>query len=583
VGIENLRAVRRLAINKRDVDASIRNILPDTRLIRYAAAVVFSLSLLFGAPQQPAPTANNPAKSQDPLNRDSPQSSVVSFLESYHARDYVHAAKYLDLRRFPRTERLKAGSGLARQLGEVLDRDSQFDVADLSRDPAGGHADTAPPERERVDSFTINGHSLDLEVERVQLRSGLSAWLFSADSVERIPQLARMTSDSPVERYLPDPLVYWSFLDMSLWRWIALALLAVVVGGLSKLLSPLVLRLGEPALKRIAPRINWSLLESFLAPLQLVVAVAAFRAGLEWIEPSARVRPYLERGVALLFFLALAWLGMRIVDLIIRQLAVVLRSRHQSFSYSVLPLASRVVKITILLLMIAAVLGNWGYNTTTIVAGLGVGGIAIALAAQKTIENFFGGVAVVSDRPVAVGDFCKFGDRTGTVEDIGLRSTRIRTLERTLVTVPNGQFSSMTLENFDQRDKMLFHFTLNLRRDTKPDQVRALLASITKTLAEHPKLETGPIPVRFVGVGTYSLDLEIFAHVQTRNGDEFMQIQQDLYLWILDAVETAGTALALPTQASISYSYEDSPKPNGAPARRRADQSNGVRTEEVHV
>jgi len=548
----------RLARNLRPGPRSIRNILP---------AAVLSLNLLFAAPQQP--------QAPDPLGRDSPQSTVISFQKVYHAHDYVHAAKYLDLRKFPRNERLKSGSGLAQQLGQILDRDSDFEVADLSQDPAGSRA--------RVDSFTTNGHSLDLDLEKVQLHSGSSVWLFSADSIERIPQLARMTSDSPVERYLPDPLVYWRFLDMSLWRWIALALLAVLVGGLSKLLFPLVLRLVEPALKRIAPRTDWSLLEGFLAPLQLVLAVAAFRAGIEWIEPSARVRPYLERGVALLFFLGLAWLGMRIVDLIISRLAVALRSRHQSFSYSVLPLASRVVKITILLLMIAAVLSSWGYNTTTIVAGLGVGGIAIALAAQKTIENFFGGVAVVSDRPVAVGDFCKFGDRTGTVEDIGLRSTRIRTLERTLVTVPNGQFSSMTLENFDQRDKMLFHFTLNLQRDTKPDQVRALLASITKTLAEHPKLETGPLPVRFVGVGTYSLDLEIFAHVLTKDGDEFMKIQQDLYLWILDAVEAAGTALALPTQASISYSYQDIPKPNGAPARRSPDQSNGVRTEEVHV
>jgi MscS family membrane protein len=584
VGIENQRAVMRLGTKGLGAHGSIRNILPASALVRVAVTVAISVSLMLGGPPQPSAPANNSGNSQDPLHRDSPQSSVVAFLEAFHARDYVKAAKYLDLRKFPRPERMKTGAGLAQQLGQVLDRDSQFDVADLSRDTAGNQAGSSQPNRERVDAFTINGHSLDLDLDRVQLHSGLAVWLFSGDSVEHIPQLARMTSDSPVERYLPDTLVYWSFLDMSLWRWIALALLAVLVGGLSKLLSPLVRRLGEPALKRIAPRINWSLVEGLLAPLQLVFAVAVFRAGIEWIGPSALVRLYLERGVALLFFLSLAWLGMRIVDLIIKHLAVALQSNHQSFSYSVLPLASRVVKMTILLLMIAAVLSNWGYNTTTIVAGLGVGGIAIALAAQKTIENFFGGVAVVSDRPVAVGDFCKFGDRMGTVEDIGLRSTRIRTLDRTLVTVPNGQFSSMTLENFDQRDKMLFHFTLNLRRDTKPDQVRALLAAITKTLAEHPKLETGPIPVRFVGVGTYSLDLEIFAHVQTRNGDEFMQIQQDLYLWILDAVETAGTALALPTQASISYSNEDVPKPNGASPRRRQGQLAAVRTEEeVHV
>ncbi len=102
----------------------------------------------------------------------------------------------------------------------------------------------------------------------------------------------------------------------------------------------------------------------------------------------------------------------------------------------------------------------WGYNTTTLLAGLGIGGVALALASQKTIENLFGSVAVISDRPVSVGDFCKFGSSMGTVEDIGLRSTRIRTLDRTLVTVPNGSFSTMTLENFDRRDKTLFHVTL---------------------------------------------------------------------------------------------------------------------------
>jgi MscS family membrane protein len=553
----------RLALHYCAGRGSIRKILPVSTLAGYLIPALVSLGLAAGAPQPsvtepPGATANS-SKSRDPLNRDSPQSSVVAFLAAYHSGDYLRAAKYLDLRNLPRADRMKAGTQLAQQMGQILDRDSQFDVANLSRDNEGGRADSLPPDRERVDSFNINGRSLDLELERVSLRSGLSIWVFSPDSIAHIPQLVQMTSDSPVERYLPEPMVKWKLLDMSVWRWAALAFLAVLVGVLSRLFSPLVMRLAGPPLKRFAPHMNWTFIESILAPLRVVLAVAVFRAGIEWLEPSARVRPYLERGISLLFFLGLAWLCMRLVDLLIGHFGVVLRSKHQSFSYSVLPLASRVLKITILLLMIAAVLSSWGYNTTTIVAGLGVGGIAIALAAQKTIENFFGGVAVVSDRPVAVGDFCKFGDRTGTVEDIGLRSTRIRTPDRTLVTVPNGQFSSMTLENFDRRDKMLFHFTLNLRRDTRPDQVRVLLASVTKMLTDHPKLETGSLPVRFVGVGTYSLDLEVFAYVLTRSGDEFMQIQQDLYLWILDAVEAAGTALALPTQASVSYSTDATP------------------------
>ena len=210
-----------------------------------------------------------------------------------------------------------------------------------------------------------------------------------------------------------------------------------------------------------------------------------------------------------------------------------------------------------MLLAIIVTLDNWGYNTRTILATLGIGGLAIALAAQKTVENLFGGVAVISDRPVVVGDYCKFGNQTGTVEDIGLRSTRIRTDDRTLVTVPNGPFSSMTLENFSRRDKMLLHFTLNLRRDTTPEQVRAVLGSISALLKGNKKFEIGAIPVRFIGVGTYSLDLEVSLYVLTRDGDEFLQIQQDLFLGILDAIEAAGTALALPTQASIPFAPPD--------------------------
>jgi MscS family membrane protein len=521
-------------------------------------------ALLLGAPEASQP--------KDPRNRESPQSSVLGFLDANRAHDYARAAKYLDLRKLSAGQRWKDGPELARKLGQILNRAAEFDVAELSRDPEGGHTDGLPPDRERVDSFTVDGRSVDLEMQRVTLRNKLSIWLFSSDSVERIPKLAQVTSDSPVEKYLPAPLVAWSFLDTALWRWIALALLAILAAGLSRLVCPLVFRLIHPALKRFWPKSDWSELGGFVGPLELLLASAVFRIGMEWVDPSALVRPYLERGLALLFFLGFAWLFMRTVDVIIRRLNIFLRARHQSFSYSVLPLASRVLKITILLLMIAALLSSWGYNTTTIVAGLGVGGIAIALAAQKTIENFFGGVSIVSDRPVAVGEFCKFADRMGTVEDIGLRSTRIRTLDRTLVTVPNGQFSSMTLENFDRRDKMLFHFMLNVRRDTKPDQVRELLSSIATILAEHPKLEKSALPIHFNGVGTYSLDMEVFAYVLTKDGDEFNRIQQELYLRILDAVEAAGTALALPTQANISYApvSASAPVQNGATSPQEA-------------
>jgi MscS family membrane protein len=496
----------------------------------------------------------------DPFNRLTPQSSMISFLDAARAKDYDRAMRYLNLEKLS-PERQKLGPDLARQLEQILDRDPQFDVAALSENPEGGPADHLPPGREKIATYNLSGRTVDLQLAKRTLRSGVGVWLLSPESVDLIPSLAQSHSESFIEPYLPAPLVNWTLVDTPLWRWIALLLVAAIVTTLSKLLSRIVLLVAKPACDHVAPRVASNLLEATAPPLQILLAVAAFRFGMEWIALSGRLKTFVAGGVSLLTFLAIAWLCARVIDVSAAHLRTRMDVRHQTFSRSVLPLASRVLKVTVLVLGITAVLSSWGYNTNAILTGLGIGGIAIALAAQKTIENLFGGVAMITDRPVAVGDFCKFGDRIGTVEDIGLRSTRIRTLDRTMVTVPNAEFSAMTLENFNKRDKVLFAPKLSLRRDTTPEQVRKILKAIERILKNHPKIETGELPVRFVGVGTYSLDLEIFTYGATRDYDEFLEIQQDLLLQMMDAITAAGAALALPTQASILY---PAARPDGA-------------------
>ena len=515
-----------------------------------------------------ASTAKAGGNVEDPLHRDSPQGAVISFLQFCHAKNFTQAAKYLNFGSLSREQRVSEGPRAAQQLGQLLDRDPAFDVAALSRNPEGGHEDGLAANRERVTSFKLGNQTTDLELERVTRRSGLAVWLFSADSLSLIPKLAQVASGHPLEKYLPAPLVNLTLLDTPLWRWIAVILLAAALAIVARLFSRMGLKLAENAALRFGPEASHRVVETLWPPLLWLICLALFRAGMEWIGPAERLQLYLNRTLALAFFLGLAWLAARLIDWGLDRLRVTMLLRHKSFSSSVLPLISRLVKLSILLLTIAAVLSEWGYNATAILAGLGVGSIAIALAAQKTIENFFGGVSVISDRPVSVGDFCKIGDLMGTIEDIGLRSTRIRTLDRTQVSVPNAQFSSMTLENFEKRDKMLFHVTLNLRRDSTPDQVRTVLNSIARILAGHSDIELGTLPVRFVGVGTYSLDIEIFIYVLTRNGDAFLRTQQELLLSILDAVKDAGTALALPTQASINYTAN-----TGAPVMSGAGAS----------
>jgi MscS family membrane protein len=178
--------------------------------------------------------------------------------------------------------------------------------------------------------------------------------------------------------------------------------------------------------------------------------------------------------------------------------------------------------------------------------------LAIALAAQKTIENFFGGVSVVTDRPVLVGDFCKFGGQVGTVEDIGLRSTRIRTLDRTLVTIPNSQFSTMTLENYSRRDRMWFHPTLHLRRGTSADQVSAFMETILEILKSDPMISIGDVPLRFTEIKEQSLQIEVFAYILSDSYDRFLEYQTKLLLEILRAAEHKGIAFALPITESIN-------------------------------
>src|SRR6202789_2725636 len=241
--------------------------MKNARIVCYLllSAVCVSAQIL------PSAKPAGPPVNKDPLDRDAPQSTVVEFLEAAHAKDFNKALRYLDLRSMPEDRRLADGTELARQLETILDRDTQFDVGNLSRDPEGDIADNLAPNRDRVDTFHVNGQTLELDLERVTLHSGLSVWLFSADSIARIPLIAQMTNNSVIERHLPLPLVNWQLIGTPLWRWIGLVLLAIALVAFSKLLSRSALWLAEEFLKRAAPNWNLAALRTFVGPLRLLL------------------------------------------------------------------------------------------------------------------------------------------------------------------------------------------------------------------------------------------------------------------------------------------------------------------------
>jgi MscS family membrane protein len=244
------------------------------------------------------------------------------------------------------------------------------------------------------------------------------------------------------------------------------------------------------------------------------------------------------------------WLCLRVIDVLFKlkqsQLGVT-----SSDKVSMLQLGRKLSKIMVVVVGSLVIFYIAGINIAAVLTGLGIGGIAIAFAAQKTLENLFGGIMIISDQPIRVGDFCRAGDHMGTVEDIGLRSTRIRTLKRTVVSVPNGQLAVMSLENFAMRDKIWFHHTLHLRYETTADQLRYILAEIRKMLYEHSKIESHSARIRFVGMGDSSFKLEVFAYVLETGYEPFLHIQEDLLLRIMDIVEGSGSGFAFPSQ--ITY------------------------------
>ena len=483
---------------------------------------------------------NNAPAPRDPLGRTSPQDAIVQFLETCHARQYAKGAHYLDLRQLPKADRDKGGSELARQLEDLLD-DTPFDIATLSRSPEGDTEDGLSATREHLLTLEVGGQTLRLQLERVEVSRGLKVWLVSADSVALIPKAHQILNETSFEKKLPQVLVTHEVLDTPLWKWIVQMASGLVIWIASRFVAQaLAALIGRIAILKTVHA------EALLGPLRLGLITSIFRIVLAMVPPSALVGLYIERAVALGFLLAVAWAGAAVTDIVAERWRNRLDPRMRAMTLSVLPLGQQIFKMFLYLIALLALLSAWGYNTTTLLAGLGVGGLAVALAAQKTIENLFGGISVIGDRPVLVGDFCRFGNHVGTVTHIGLRSTRIRTLDRTIISVPNGQFSLMELENFSARDKIWFHQTLRLRRDTTSDQLRQVLSEVLDILQHHPKVEVGSIPVRFTGIGEYSLDIEVFAYVLTSDFDEFLANQQCLLLDMMHAVEDAGTSLAVP-------------------------------------
>jgi MscS family membrane protein len=457
--------------------------------------------------------------------------------------NYDQALQYLDTK----IVGLRARK-LIDALQVILERGFSGKPAMLSSKPEGYLDDNLPPSKERVGTAEAPSGSLDILLERVQRDKNPPVWLFSAETLRNVPEIYKELDVRTLVTYLPKFLVNTWFLWFPLWQWLLILLLIPLSFGLSILVT----RFSTLMLSFSVHRITKVRVDHHVARLTGPIRILIFALAIWFISLLSRsvlMSAFWTYVALTLTVIGATWLCVRVIDALFKLKQSQFTS---SDKISMVQLGRKLSKIMAVTVGALVIFYMAGINIAAVLAGLGIGGIAIAFAAQKTLENLFGGVMIISDRPVRVGDFCRAGDHIGTVENIGLRSTRIRTLERTVVSVPNGQLALMSLENFTMRDKIWFHHILHLRYETTADQLRYILAEIRKMVYEHSKVESpsASARTRFIGFGNSSLDVEVFAYVLETEFEPFLHIQEDLLLRIMDIVEASGSGFALPSQTT---------------------------------
>jgi MscS family membrane protein len=331
-------------------------------------------------------------------------------------------------------------------------------------------------------------------------------------------------------------------LDTPLWKLLA-TLLAVML-SIGVLLA--VHRWTRPPREDLSPT---ACLRRLIVPIAVLLLALWFRLFfLLQINLQGDVAEVAELALSIVRFFAGAWAAYLGAMFIAEWIVASPRIPDQSLDANLLRLGARIAGIVAAITLLAYGARDLGIPIFGVIAGLGVGGLAVALAAQNTLGNLLGSLNLFADRPLRVGDVCQYGDKVGTVESIGIRSTRLRGVDRTVTTMPNAELAQMPVTNFSRRDKILFHKRVDLRYETSPDQLRLLLIKLRELLLAHPRVSEDPARVRLVDLASSSIQVEIFAYVTTRDWNDFLEVQQDLLLRIIELVNTIAAGFAFPSQ-----------------------------------
>ncbi|GAA0813160.1 hypothetical protein GCM10009111_08100 [Colwellia asteriadis] len=481
----------------------------------------------------------------DPLQRDTPRGALRGFTAAAaYDIDYIKAAQYLDVRYLPDTMNAKNAAVYAEQLQAILDRNIWINLEEISDDPNGNTNDNLPTYRELFGTIEIQGEKISLVLQKVPSGKSGSVWKVSNTTVAKIPQLYSDLGYGPLPEWFIEHTPEGRFFKLNIWEWALLSsyliVAFIIVLPITWLTKWLVLRSKFTVKNEIAKWIS--------RPLRVFLALSVNQAWLANTELTARASELMENGVLLI--LSIMWLVWSLISVFQSMLREHLLKKGNKQGASLLRPLVNFVRVIVFILAILIWLESLGFNASAILAGMGIGGIAIALASKQSIENLIGTMTLYSAAPIRVGNLCQFGSMRGTVEEIGLRCTRIRTLDRTVIHVPNAKLAEMEIENISEREKIRFKTDIRLPYSTNTTQLKAIIADIKALLENHEDVLESPLRVTFKGFGLHGLEINVFAYVGTQSFPTYQAVAEELQLRIMEIVEEHGSKI-IPVQPYV--------------------------------
>ncbi len=520
-----------------------------------AAVLLLSLQVApLQAQEDPAPAAAIATEEayEVPPERTSARATMRTFLYAFdteqEARDPLAvAAGCLDLSEIHAALRASQGRELAIQLKRILDKTELIELDAISDQPQ------APPWR-----LDVHGQG-----EVVLAPDDRGEWRFDAATVAAIPDLRQavrgletvegviqvetLTPGAWLRSQMPESLLERSLL-LEHWQW--LGLLALLILGLA--LKWLVAKLGRGVAERYLARklasIEVGPIRTALEPFGLLAAALFWWAAVYWLGLPVDVLAILRLAVRVVFAVAFVWTAYRLADVIAAVLEDHARQTGHTFDDLLVPLVRKILKILVIAFGLLFIADSLDLPIRSILAGLGIGGLAVALAAQDAVKNLFGSLVVILDRPFSVGDFITIGGLSGTVEELGFRSTRIRTAGDSVVTLPNSNLITSSVDNLGERRTRRWKTTLGLTYDTPPDKVEAFCEGVRELIREHPDTVKEGFQVAFHEFSASSLDVVMLVKFDVPGWGEELAARQQHGLGILRAAQTHGEELAFPTQ-----------------------------------